>query len=126
MNVPTANVIVAFDKATMEKLFSAGATYSSLVKEVSDGDADALLFNNVSNPNFISFEHSNNFGNGFKMVLEFIDPKGEFERRFISTNPARIIQGFSNSNLETSKNSVVDENRQLKKSLVKLPKLHRI
>ena len=120
MNVPTANVIVAFDKATMEKLFSAGATYSSLVKEVSDGNADALLFNNVSNPNFISFEHSHDYGKGFKMVLEFIDPKGEFERRFISTNPAKIIKSLSNSKLETSNNSIVDENRQLRKSLVKL------
>ena len=89
MKVSTANIVVAYTKETMDRLFSAGATYKSLVAELSDGDTDALLFNNVANPNFISFEHSLGLGGGMKMVLTFIDPKGEFESRFFKTNPAK-------------------------------------
>ena len=84
MKIPTANIVVAFNKETMERLFSSGATYKSLVAELSDGNEDALLFNNVANPNFISFEHSLGLGGGMKMVLTFIDPKGEFESRFVT------------------------------------------
>lgn len=117
MNVPTANVIVAFDKDTMDRLFSAGATYSSLVKQVSDGDEDVLLFNNVSNPNFVSFEHELNNGGGLKMSLSFIDPKGEFENRFLTDNPARLISSVTNPDIETTKASIKDPNRQYRDSL---------
>ena len=117
MNVPTANVIVAFDKDTMDRLFVAGATYSSLVKQVSDGNEDVLLFNNVSNPNFVSFEHELNNGGGFKMTLSFIDPKGEFERRFLTDNPARLISSITNPDIETTKAAIKDPNRQLRESL---------
>jgi len=102
MNIPTANIVVAFKQEVMERLFAAGATYRSLVKELSDGDADALLFNNEGNPNFISFEHTLT-GKDFKMVLKFVDPKGEFERRFLTDNPARVYKGISTSGVETTK-----------------------
>jgi len=95
MKIPTANVLVAFDKAVMERLFSAGATYKSLVASLADGEENALLFDNVANPNFISFEHTLGAGSSMKMKLSFIDPKKEFERRFFTANPSRLIEGFS-------------------------------
>ncbi len=85
MKVPTANIVVAFNRATMERLFSAGSTATSLLSTLTDdGEDTAILFNSESNPNFISFEHSIGLGPGMRMTLEFIDPKGEFEKRYLS------------------------------------------
>ena len=53
MKIPTANVVIGFNKEVMERLFSAGATYQSLIQGLSVSGQDILLFNNVSNPNFI-------------------------------------------------------------------------
>lgn len=103
MNIPTANVLVAFDKGVMDRLFSAGATYKSLVASLAAGEEDALLFDNTANPNFISFEHTLGAGNSMKMKLSFIDPKKEFERRFFTTNPSRLIEGFSYKPIGESK-----------------------
>ena len=116
MKIPTANIVVAFNKETMERLFSSGATYKSLVAELSDGNEDALLFNNVANPNFISFEHSLGLGGGMKMVLTFIDPKGEFESRFVTTNPAKIIKEFSNPEAQSTKSFITDKPDDVKQS----------
>jgi hypothetical protein len=116
MKVSTANIVVAYTKETMDRLFSAGATYKSLVAELSDGDTDALLFNNVANPNFISFEHSLGLGGGMKMVLTFIDPKGEFESRFFKTNPAKLIQGYSNPEAEKTTSFITDKPDDVKQS----------
>ena len=96
MKIPTANVLVAFNQETMDRLFAEGATYKSLVSGLTASGNDGLLFDNVANPNFISFEHSLGLGGGMKMTLTFIDPKDEFEKRFFKTNPARLIKGFSN------------------------------
>ena len=111
MKVPTANIVVAFNKETMQRLFSEGATYKSLVAELSEGNEDALLFNNVANPNFISFEHSQGLGGGMKMVLSFIDPKDEFESRYFkgALNPAKLIQGYSNPEAEKTKGFITDK-----------------
>ena len=81
MNIPTANIIVAFDRETMDRLFSEGATYKSLISELAVGDTNALLFNNVANPNFVSFEHTAGIDK-MGMKLTFIDPKEEFEKKF--------------------------------------------
>ena len=116
MNVPTANVIVAFTKEAMERLFTQGATYKSLVADLSEGEDDVLLFNNVANPNFISFEHSLGLGGGMKMVLSFIDPKNEFETRFFTTNPARLIEGYSNPQAEKTKSFITDKPDDVKQS----------
>jgi len=116
MNVPTANVIVAFTKEAMERLFTQGATYKSLVADLSEGQDDVLLFNNVANPNFISFEHSLGLGGGMKMVLSFIDPKNEFEARFFNTNPARLIEGYSNPQAEKTKGFITDKPDDVKQS----------
>ena len=99
MRVPTANVIVGFDREVMDRLFTDGATYKSLIQGLTkEGELDnVLLFDNESNPNFISFEHTLGFGPGMQMTLTFIDPKGEFERRFMSDSITRNIAGFSSN-----------------------------
>jgi len=99
MRVPTANIIVGFNREVMDRFFTNGATYKSLIQGLTkEGELDnVLLFNNESNPNFISFEHTLGFGKGMKMVLTFIDPKGEFERRMMSDSITRNIAGFSHN-----------------------------
>ena len=99
MKVPTANIVVAFNRETMDRLFSQGATYTSLMKLLTDdGQDDAVMFNAESNPNFISFEHDFGFSPGMKMKLTFIDPKGEFERRYLSTS---LISNVAGTNYKT-------------------------
>jgi len=116
MNIPTANIVVAFDKKVMERLFSAGATYTSLVSKLSEGIDDALLFNNSGNSNFISLEHTQNLGSGFKIKLSFIDPKNEFERRFFTDNAAEIIERYSSPTSEKTKGFVTDNKNDMKQS----------
>ena len=83
MKVPSANVIVGFDKEVMNRLFAAGSTYESLLKGLTnDGIDDVMVFNSESNPNFISFMHSVR-QKEMIMQLKLIDPKSEFERRFL-------------------------------------------
>jgi len=91
--IPTGNVILSFDYNSISKFLEEGASYQSLIKEISDGNEDLLLFNNESNPNFISFEHilSVNGEPGFKIT--FIDPKQEFEKRFLSGGLLNSIAG---------------------------------
>ena len=98
MRVPTANVIVGFNREAIDRLFTAGATYTDLIQELSKpgpGFDDTLLFDSVSNPNFLSFEHSNNMGEGIIMKLTLIDPKGEFEKRFTSDNIVTTLAGYA-------------------------------
>jgi hypothetical protein len=103
MSIPTANVIVGFDRDAMLKYFSVGETYQSLVTGITD---EVLLFDSESNPNFISFEHSLLDGK-FEMKLTFIDPKGDFERRFFSDNIPRNIAAYSDDpNLATKLNNL--------------------
>jgi len=98
MRVPTANVIIGFNREVMGRFFTEGATYTSLIQELTkEGELDnVLLFDNESNPNFISFEH-NLINEKFQMFLTFIDPKGEFERRFLTDSIPRTIAGFSHN-----------------------------
>ena len=118
MKIPTANVVIGFNKEVMERLFSAGATYQSLIQGLSVSGQDILLFNNVSNPNFISFDHSMNMGGTMTMKLQFIDPNMEFESRYISDNIVKNIAGF---NYDDSKNTDKDSihsklNKKIKES----------
>ena len=57
MRVPTANIVIGFNREVMDRLFTAGATYTDLVKELSKpgpGFDDTLLFDSQNNPNFNS------------------------------------------------------------------------
>lgn len=116
MKIPTANIVVAFNQETMDRLFSSGATYKSLVAQLADGEDDALLFNNVGNPNFESFEHTLGLGGGMQMTLSFIDPKDEFERRFFSDNPIKLLQGFSDPQAEKTTAFITDKPDDVKQS----------
>tara|TARA_R100000951_G_scaffold17200_1_gene13712 strand:- start:1110 stop:3845 length:2736 start_codon:yes stop_codon:yes gene_type:complete len=94
MKVPTANIIVTYSRESMDRLFAEGATYTSLMQTLTaNGSDDTLMFNAESNPNFISFEHSFGFGPGTRMKLKFIDPKGTFEKRFISSSLLKNVAG---------------------------------
>ena len=94
MNIPTANVVVSFDRDVMNRLFAEGATYDSLVQGLTVGDDEALLFNAEGNANLISFEHTANYGDSVVMKLDFIDPRGQFEERFISAKVLDNIVGY--------------------------------
>ena len=97
MRVPTANIIIGFNKEVMDRLFTAGATYKNLIQglTVSGAEGDALLFDSQSNPNFISFTHTFGMSKGSIMELTLIDPKGELEKRFASDNIISNIAGFA-------------------------------
>ena len=92
MRVPTANVIVSFSASAMTEVFKEGGTFKSLVEGIRKNKA-VTLFDAESNPNFISFEHTLNMGGqGPTMKLTFIDPKGNFESRFMNSN---IIDAYA-------------------------------
>jgi len=87
--VPTANVLISTEESILQEVVDnlgmKGATLFGAVKKLPEADqAGILLFNNINNPNFLSFEHQFNLPET-KAVLRFIDPKGEFESSFYST-----------------------------------------
>ena len=101
MKIPTSNVIIAFNRQTIDRLFAEGATYQSLMKTLTeDGEDDAVMFNAESNPNFVAFEHDFGFSPGMKMKLTFIDPKGEFEGRYLTTGFIENVAGYNYKNKE--------------------------
>ena len=117
MNIPTANVILAFSKDVIDKLKADGSQYQSLVRDLNKETVEKglllsenfLVFNNTGNPNFISFEHS--FQNGKALFkLSFIDPKREFEERFFDTSLKNNIGAYFDS--EQYKNLVNEEKKQ--------------
>tara|TARA_R110002020_G_scaffold470357_1_gene696175 strand:+ start:3348 stop:5963 length:2616 start_codon:yes stop_codon:yes gene_type:complete len=111
MKIPTANVIVGLNREVMDRLFSEGSTYTSLIAGLQEEDG-ALLFDNQANPNFISFEHSLNFGGGSKMTLVLLDPKGELESRLLTDSPLAQIAG----SLRTHKGDTKESNKDLERS----------
>jgi hypothetical protein len=95
MITPAPNVIIAFEREPIEKLFSQGASSENLLTEISE-NKDVLLFTTKNNPNFISFSHEIAFGgNTIAVKLSFIDPKGEFESRYMTTRAIDMIAGYS-------------------------------
>jgi hypothetical protein len=118
MNIPVANVIVGFNKDVMNSLFAEGATYKNLMKGLSE-EEDALLFDNESNPSFISFEHTGNMGDGWKMKLVLIDPKGDLERRLFSDKllPAIAGSAYTDSSEEGTLASKVTKDMASSQSL---------
>ena len=101
--VPTANIVVGFSREAMDRLFSVGATSKNLISAIQAED-DVLLFGSQSNPNFISFEHKFGLGaGGTIMSLTFIDPKGEFEERYLTTSLLDNIASYAFPSEEDSK-----------------------
>lgn len=123
MIVPTSNVIVGFDREVMSRLFSEGSTYKSLVAEITeDRSLDVLLFDNESNPNFISFEHTFGMRSGMRMTLEFIDPKQEFEKRFFDKlSVGKIISSYTVPEIEKIEGANSESADDVKQSLKEYP-----
>lgn len=94
MNIPVPHVVVAFDKKVLSTLFKVGTNYEDLSQRITKSGG-ALLFDSQSNPNFISFEHyfgGENIGNRMKLTL--IDPKREFEERFMLENSSDVLLDY--------------------------------
>ena len=95
MRIPTVHVVIGFNRAAMNELFAVGASYNSILEKLS-GDSASFIFSNKGNSNLIEFEHSCNMGREMNIMnLTFIDPKDEFERRFISDSAIRSIASLS-------------------------------
>jgi len=127
MKIPTANIIVGFNKEVMDRLFTQGATYKNLIKELTlNGLEDVLLFDNESNPNFISFEHTLNLGSSMRMRLVLIDPTEELEARFFTDNAVRNVVGWSHQRVNNPENSELAQkmNEEVGVSLEKYEKLY--
>ena len=98
MNLPVPHVIVAFDKRVLSTFFKVGTNFEDLTNAIKKSDS-ALLFDSQANPNFISFEHS--FGGkeqGNIMTLTLIDPKKEFEERFMLENSSDSLVDYLSRN----------------------------
>lgn len=97
MKIAAPNVFIGFGLDIIEKIMSDSYKYSNLVKDLEEDTDAGLLFSVENNPNFISFEHQLGLGVDAKsqMILKFIDPNREFEKRFISSN---IIDSIFNKN----------------------------
>jgi len=92
--VPTASVLVCFNMDVIKEIL-ATARVGGNVLEATRNAKDAMLFSNVGNPNFESFEHSLGAGtNSQKMTLTLIDPNHEFEKKFLSDNILRDAVGY--------------------------------
>lgn len=87
MKVPVPTVIISTSKESIEKFFTEGVTYKTLVAELAK-DPNVILFNNYSKAQLIEFKHSIRGENGTRFRLSFVDPTGEFEAKFITTNMA--------------------------------------
>lgn len=94
--LPTANVVVSFSEEPILRLFESGGSTKSLLQTLTKNNTeDLILFNHESNPNFISFEYQFTLGGGQHVAtLKFIDPEGEFEKRYFSKDIFENIAGF--------------------------------
>jgi hypothetical protein len=87
--IPAVNIAIAFSREAINKFFLSENGIPSIIKDAEE-DSDLVLFNNVSNPNFISLTH--NFkGEKTEIKLEFIDPNSEFEKRLITGNISELL-----------------------------------
>lgn len=122
--IPTGNVLLGFDYDSMVRFLEEGASYQSLIKNIANNDDRVLLFNNESNPNFISFEHSLTPKGepGFKIT--FIDPKQEFEKRFLTGGLFKRIAGSAYNTEVKSLNDYFGKKRsqEVSKSISKFDK----
>ena len=98
MNIPTANVVVAFSASAIQSLFIAGGQTKSLISTLEEA-GDVLLFNKEANPNFISFEYTFGLGGGqHKAELKILDPDNEFESRYFTKGFEENLAGFKPKN----------------------------
>ena len=92
--IPTASILVCFNRDVIKEILTTARVGGDVLQATRDAK-DAMLFSNVGNPNFEAFEHSLGAGtNSQKMTLTIIDPKQEFEKRFLSDNILRDAVGY--------------------------------
>lgn len=116
MSIPTANVIITQKKEPLNKFLekmASGESIPSLLSELSGPGVDQLLFSNYNNPNFISFEHATIKGD-VETKLEFIDPKNEFEERFLATSSIydEVLEQFREQQRFGTTRDLTSENLQ--------------
>ena len=91
IKVPTVNILLSADvEAVKGKMSNADA-----IQALKD-NKDTWLFQNLGNPNFISLNHTIGTDKNVSMTLEFLDPKNEFEERFMQTSFPQKIDSFFN------------------------------
>lgn len=90
VSIPTANIAFMFGREAATKLFIKGSTFTNLVEELKDS-GEGFVFSTQGNPNFISLEHTVNIGKSFELTLSLIDPTGEFEKQFLTSNVLEVM-----------------------------------
>ena len=122
MKLESGKILIGFSEEVIKKFFSGMNTYQSVLKNKTEDDEslifdeDFILFNSQGNDNFLSLEHSFNFGAGSKIVLSFIDPKQEFEKKLFNKSLIKNIANYFNKDDEnkstplTTKNNVDQKN----------------
>jgi hypothetical protein len=131
MRIQTANIIVSTDGDLLTRAISEGTSYAAAVKSLAE--EGALLFDSNSNPNFLSFTTTMLEGKS-QGELKFIDPRQEFEARFltnsVSQNLSRITpkigerepdlaDGLSNQDTSNSLKDIKDLSEKKKAGLQK-------
>ena len=118
MSVPAASVVLSFSKKPILKLFSTTniAQVPNILAELDETNDDVFVFgDSATNKNLISLEHSLGLGGDqMQIVLSFIDPENEFEKRFITTNLMEIVGTSFAGTGSTEKEHVVSDQKQLK------------
>ena len=103
IKIPTVNLLVSADIDAVKGQMSNADAIQALKQ-----NKDTWLFKNIGNPNFLSLTHAIGAGGGknVAITLEFLDPKNEFEERFMQTSFPQKIDSFFN--LDESNESVAE------------------
>lgn len=111
--IPTPYVFIAFNKKATDNLFTLKLPLQTedIISKFSGETGDYLLFSNYANPNIISLEHTQQ-GSECVIKIELIDPKNEFESKFVGSNfyPEAMADAFFPSTQQKLSN---DEKKQL-------------
>ena len=92
--VPVAYLFISADMSIATSVLKANTIQDLRLITQKHGDT-AFLFDNVANPNFISFEHDFGYGGDNTrswMTLKFADPTNEFESRFFKMGSRGIVK----------------------------------
>jgi len=93
--VPVAYLFISADMSIATSVLKANTIQDLRLITQKHGDT-AFLFDNVANPNFISFEHDFGYGGDNTrswMTVKFADPANEFESRFFKMGARGIVKG---------------------------------
>ena len=88
MNLPTLNIVMAFDYSVIDILKSSQSL--DVLEDKTKDNPDVLLFRNGPTSNFLSLNHSLAWGGGSvagtsnRLEIEFLDPESTFEESLMS------------------------------------------